>query len=96
MFIMLGAGGIGFWCLVLPIALLFGPNIRLIPFWLRMPLLFILPVIGALIGDWLIGGGTTCPTCSIVVVLWLIIGIALLLIILDEVWKVLDSQESKT
>jgi hypothetical protein len=52
-FIMLGAGGIGFWCLALPIALLFGPTIRLIPFWLRLPLLFILPVIGAFIGDWL-------------------------------------------
>jgi hypothetical protein len=51
-FIMLGAGGIGFWCLALPIALLFGPTIRLLPFWLGLPLLYILPVIGGFIGDW--------------------------------------------
>jgi len=53
-FIMLGAGGIGFWCLALPIALLFGPTIRLIPFWFRLPLTFIPTVVaGAYIGDWL-------------------------------------------
>jgi hypothetical protein len=51
-FIALGAGGIGFWCLALPIALFFGSTIQLIPFWLRLPLLYILPVIGAFIGDW--------------------------------------------
>ena len=54
MYIMLGAGGIGFWCLALPIVLLFGPTIRLIPFWLRLPLTFIPSVtVGACIGDWL-------------------------------------------
>ncbi len=52
-YIMLGAGGIGFWCLLLPIGLLFGPNIQLVPIWLRMPLMFILVVVGAYIGDWL-------------------------------------------
>ncbi len=44
---------LGAWCLVVPIVLLFGPTIGLIPFWLRLPLLCILPVIGAFIGDWI-------------------------------------------
>ncbi len=44
---------LGAWCLVVPIVLLFGPTIGLIPFWLRLPLLYILPVIGAFIGDWI-------------------------------------------
>ncbi|GAG67311.1 unnamed protein product [marine sediment metagenome] len=52
-FIILGAGGIGFWCLALPIALLFGPTIRLIPFWLRLPLMYIPVIVGAYIGDWI-------------------------------------------
>ena len=52
-FIILGAGGIGFWCLALPIALLFGPTIRLIPFWLRLPFTYIPVVVGAYIGDWI-------------------------------------------
>ena len=52
-FIGLGAGGIGFWCLALPIGLLFGPTIRLIPFWLRLPITYIPVVVGAYIGDWI-------------------------------------------
>ena len=52
-FIILGAGGIGFWCLMLPIGLLFGPTIRLIPLWLRLPLTYIPVIVGAYIGDWL-------------------------------------------
>jgi hypothetical protein len=52
-FIMLGAGGIGFWCLALPMGYLFGPIIRLLPLWLRLPLMFIPAVVGAYIGDWL-------------------------------------------
>ncbi|MFW9892148.1 MAG: hypothetical protein ACFFFO_08100 [Candidatus Thorarchaeota archaeon] len=53
-FIMLGAGGIGFWCLALPIVLLLGPYIRLIPFGLGMPLTFIPTVVmGAFMGDWI-------------------------------------------
>jgi len=52
-FIMLGAGGIGFWCLALPIGLLFGPTIRLIPFWLRLPFTYIPVIVGAYIGDWI-------------------------------------------
>ena len=51
-FIILGAGVIGFWCM-LPIALLFGPTIRLIPFWLRLPLMYIPVIVGAYIGDWI-------------------------------------------
>ncbi|MHA1927909.1 MAG: hypothetical protein ACTSV2_04920 [Candidatus Thorarchaeota archaeon] len=52
-FIILGAGGIGFWCLALPIALLFGPIIRLTPLWLRFLLTMFLPIaMGAYIGDW--------------------------------------------
>jgi len=45
---------LGAWCLVVPTVLLLGSNIlRLIPFWLRLPLLSILIVIGAFIGDWI-------------------------------------------
>ncbi len=52
-YIMLGAGGIGFWCLAIPMALLFGPIIRLIPLWLRFPLTIIAPAVtGAYMGDW--------------------------------------------
>ena len=51
-FIILGAGGIGFWCM-LPIVVLFSPTIRLIPWWLRLPLTYIPVVVGAYIGDWL-------------------------------------------
>jgi hypothetical protein len=50
LFIMLGAGGIGFWCLALPIALLFGPTIRLIPFSLRLPIMFVPVIMGGYIG----------------------------------------------
>jgi len=52
MFLLLGAGGIGFWCLVLPIGLLFAPFLRTIPWWIGQPLLMIPSVvIGVLIGD---------------------------------------------
>jgi hypothetical protein len=51
-FIMLGAGGIGFWCLALPIGLLFAPFLRSIPWWIGQPLLMIPSVvIGVLIAD---------------------------------------------
>ena len=54
MFIILGAGGIGFWCLAWPIALLFGPIIRLTPLWLRFLLTMFPPTaVGAYIGDWI-------------------------------------------
>ena len=50
--IMLGAGGIGFWLICLPMAYLFGPTIRLMPVWLRFPVTMIIPpVVGAYIGD---------------------------------------------
>jgi len=53
-FIMLGAGGIGFWCLIVPSVFLFAPVIRLIPWWLGLPLLTIPSVIiGAFLGDWI-------------------------------------------
>jgi len=53
-FIMLGASGIGFWCLIVPSTFLFAPVIRLIPWWIGMPLLTIpSTVIGAFIGDWI-------------------------------------------
>ncbi|MDH4214984.1 MAG: hypothetical protein OEV85_13790 [Candidatus Thorarchaeota archaeon] len=51
-FIMLGACGIGFWCLIVPLGFLFAPVIRSIPWLMGMPLLMILSVvIGAFIGD---------------------------------------------
>ena len=53
-FIMLGASGIGFWCLIVPSVFLFAPFIRSIPWWIGMPLLTIPSVvIGAFIGDWI-------------------------------------------
>ena len=53
-FIMLGAGGIGFWCLIVPSVFLFAPFFRSIPWWIGMPLLTIPSVvIGAIIGDWI-------------------------------------------
>jgi hypothetical protein len=53
-FIMLGAGGIGFWCLILPIGILLSPFIRLIPWFLGLPFLTISSVVvGAFIGDWI-------------------------------------------
>ena len=51
-FIMLGAGGIGFWCLIVPSVFLFAPFFRSIPWWIGQPLLTIPSVvIGAFIGD---------------------------------------------
>ncbi len=50
-FIMIGAGGIGFWCLALPIGLLLGPVIRLIPLWSRVLLTYVPVILGAYIGD---------------------------------------------
>ncbi|MDF1539272.1 MAG: hypothetical protein P1Q69_10265 [Candidatus Thorarchaeota archaeon] len=51
-YIILGAGGIGFWFLAWPMVLLFGPTIRLMPVWLRFPVTMIMPpVVGAYIGD---------------------------------------------
>ncbi len=38
-FIMLGASGIGLWCLIVPSLYLFAPVIKLIPWWIGMPLL---------------------------------------------------------
>ncbi len=53
-YIMLGACGIGFWCIILPTAFLLGPIIGMLPFWLGFPLMTIPPVVvGAYIGDWL-------------------------------------------
>jgi hypothetical protein len=53
-FIILGAGGIGFWCLALPIGIFFGSTIQLIPLWLRLLLTFVPAVfVGAYIGDWI-------------------------------------------
>jgi hypothetical protein len=53
-FIMLGAGGIGFWCLIIPLSFFFAPVIQLIPWMIGMPLLTIPSVgIGAFIGDWI-------------------------------------------
>jgi hypothetical protein len=53
-FIMLGACGIGFWCLMLPFAFLFAPFLRSIPWWIGQPLLMIPSlVIGAFIGNWI-------------------------------------------
>jgi len=53
-YIMLGAGGIGFWLIILPMGYLFGPFIGMLPFWLGFPLIFIPSVVvGAYIGDWL-------------------------------------------
>ena len=53
-FIMLGASGIGFWCLIGPSVFLFAPFFRSIPWWIGMPLLTIPSVvIGAFIGDWI-------------------------------------------
>ncbi len=53
-FIMLGAGGIGLWCLIVPSVFLFAPFFRSIPWWIGMPLLTIPSVvIGAIIGDWI-------------------------------------------
>lgn len=50
-FIMLGAGGIGFWCLALPIGLLLSPVIHLIPLWSRVLLTYVPAFLGAYIGD---------------------------------------------
>ncbi|MGY5881546.1 MAG: hypothetical protein RTV31_14950 [Candidatus Thorarchaeota archaeon] len=53
-FIMLGAGGIGFWCMIVPSVFLFAPFFRSIPFGIGFPLLTIPSVvIGAFIGDWI-------------------------------------------
>lgn len=53
-FIMLGASGIGLWCLIVPSMYLFAPVIQLIPWWIGMPLLTIPSVvIGAFMGDWI-------------------------------------------
>ena len=53
-YIMLGATAIAFWCIILPMAYLFGPIIGMLPFWLGFPLMFIpAVVVGAYIGDWL-------------------------------------------
>ena len=53
-YIMLGATAIAFWCILLPIGLLLSPIIRLLPFWLRLPITLIpAVVVGAYIGDWL-------------------------------------------
>ncbi|MCK5302947.1 MAG: hypothetical protein KAJ96_07395, partial [Candidatus Thorarchaeota archaeon] len=53
-FIMLGACGIGFWCLIVPSVFLFAPFIRSIPWMMGLPLLTILSVvIGAFIGNWI-------------------------------------------
>ncbi|TFH07311.1 MAG: hypothetical protein E4H14_08790 [Candidatus Thorarchaeota archaeon] len=51
-FIMLVAGSIGFWCLIVPFGFLFTPFFRSISFWIGFPLLTIPSVvIGAFIGD---------------------------------------------
>ncbi len=51
-FIMLGAGGIGFWCLIIPLGFFLAPLFRLIPWWAGMPLLTIPSVvIGGFTGD---------------------------------------------
>ena len=53
-FIMLGASGIGLWCLILPLGLFFGPFTRSIPWMMGWTLLMITSVIiGAIMGDWI-------------------------------------------
>ncbi len=53
-FILIGSCFIGFWFILVPSVYLFAPVIRLIPWWIGMPLLTIPPlVLGAFIGDWI-------------------------------------------
>ncbi len=53
-YIGVGSCFIGLWFIMLPLALLFGPLILVLPFWLRLPFLMIVSMVpGGFIGDWL-------------------------------------------